>query len=62
MKTGYLFPKSVADPETLEMGAKKHEIQAAAFGSHLLLAYFTRQGGGGLAHLPPAPWIRYCSK
>ena len=37
-------------------GGKKHEIYAAAFGSHIFMTYFHRVGGPW----PPwPPWIRY---
>ena len=40
-------------------GAEKHEIYAAAFGSHLFYELFSQGQGGPWPPRPP-PWIRYC--
>ena len=47
----------VADA-AIEQGGKKHEIYAAAFGSHLFMTYF-HKAWEPLLPPRPAPWIRY---
>ena len=45
---------AVGDPAAWGEEGKKHEIYAAAFGSHLFYYYFYRTGGGG-GMAPSAP-------